>query len=82
MYSINSSSGQLTALSPSSIETGSLPVSIKTITIGDNSYAYVCNNSGNNVTMYLINSSSGQLTALSQATIGTISPRSISIIGI
>ncbi len=71
MFAINSSTGQLTALSPATIDTGSLPYHISTITIGTNSYAYTLNTTSSNISMFAINNSNGQLTALSPATIGT-----------
>jgi hypothetical protein len=84
MYSI-SSSGQLTALLPSTVVTFQYPFNISTITIGKKSYAYVSTQYGNNDTIYMysISSSSGQLTALPEPTISNIiKPAVVSIIGI
>ncbi len=67
MYSINQSTGQLTALSPATIATGSQPYSIAMNAAG--TFAYVTNRISNTVSMYSINQSTGQLTALSPASI-------------
>jgi 6-phosphogluconolactonase (cycloisomerase 2 family) len=81
MYEINNSSGQLTALSPVTISTNVTgPNGIATITIGENSYAYVCNTYSSYISMYAINSSSGQVTTLSPGTIASVSPFHITII--
>lgn len=81
MYSINQSTGQLTALSPSTITSvGTQPYAIAINSAG--TFAYVTNRTSNNVSMYSINQSTGQLTALSPSTItaGTV-PTNIVING-
>jgi len=66
MYSINNSTGQLTAFSPATVDTGASPTCITTITIGANSYAYVTNTANpSSISMYSINNSTGELTAFS-----------------
>ncbi len=60
MYSINSSIGQLAALSPPIIATGNSPKSMVITNSGN--YAYAVN--GNNIYMYGRNKTTGQLTAL------------------
>ncbi len=72
MYSINSSTGQLTNLSPSTVNTGSFMLYISAITIGTNSYVYGPTYSGT-IYMYSIDNSSGQLTPLIPGTISGIS---------
>jgi DNA-binding beta-propeller fold protein YncE len=75
MYAINSSTGNLTALSPASIATGSIPYAL-TITPSGN-YVYVINNDpllpSYNIYMYGVNSISGVLNPLTlpSFTIGT-----------
>jgi len=83
MYSINSTNGILTPLSPSTVSTDSNPLFIETLNINNSYYAYVTNNGSNTVSMYSINSTNGILTPLSTQTIATgTNPSYISIINI
>jgi 6-phosphogluconolactonase (cycloisomerase 2 family) len=65
-YSINSTTGALTALSPLNVATGTSPFNIAIHPNG--LYAYVLNNATATISQYSINTTTGQLTALSPAT--------------
>jgi 6-phosphogluconolactonase (cycloisomerase 2 family) len=65
-YSINSTTGALTALSPLNIATGTSPFNIVIHPSG--LFAYVLNNATATISQYSINTTTGQLTALSPAT--------------
>ena len=66
MYSINTTNGSLTVLSPATVSTGlnTKPTRFYNITINGNNYAYTCNYVGKSITMLSIDPS-GQLTPLS-----------------
>ena len=67
-FSINSSTGVLTALSPSSVATGALPFHITTDPKGK--FTYVVNYLGGSISQYTIGSS-GALTAMTQPTVAS-----------
>ena len=69
MWSINSGSGALSALSPATIGTANSPQSIRISRSG--LFAYVTNATSGSISMYAINQTTGVLTALSTPTIAT-----------
>ena len=69
MYSRNTSTGLLTALSPATISTGGAPVKI--FVSADDAYVYTADDTGGDISQYSRNTTTGLLTALSPATIST-----------
>ena len=67
-YAVNSTTGYLTALSPSVVSTGSAPAGVVVDNTGR--FVYVTNSGGTSISMYTINSSSGVLTANSTVSMG------------
>ncbi len=74
----NSTTGALTAMTPSTIGAGAFPVAVTVDPSGR--YAYALNAFSNSVSMYTIDQSTGALTANTPATRGTgLSPTAIAI---
>ena len=69
MYAINATTGILTALTTSTVATGSSPLDIAINPAG--TFAYVTNEGSNTISMYAINATSGILTALTTPTVAT-----------
>ncbi|MGA3087238.1 MAG: beta-propeller fold lactonase family protein [Terriglobales bacterium] len=65
-YSVASSTGKLTALSPASQQTGSAPVSLALHPSVNNTgqFLFVSNSNSNNVTPYTLNTTTGSMSAL------------------
>ncbi len=70
MYSIDSTSGQLSLLSPSTVDAGINPFTIAITPNGK--FAYVSNaTGGNSITQFSVNTTTGQLSHLSPSTFAT-----------
>ena len=77
-YTINASSGHITAVSGSPFAAGSCPQSITTDPSGK--FAYVANSGSTTVSAYTINSSSGALTAINGSPFAAgVSPFSVTV---
>ena len=75
MYTINASTGELTAMAPATIAAGIGPQSVIVDPTGR--FAYVANETSNNVSMYAINAGTGALTA--NGTISAGNPESVTV---
>jgi 6-phosphogluconolactonase (cycloisomerase 2 family) len=79
-YTINSSTGALTAAIGSPVSTGTLPISIVTVSVGLlGEFVYVANVGDNTISAYTINSSTGALTAIGSPVSTGTSPVSITV---
>jgi 6-phosphogluconolactonase (cycloisomerase 2 family) len=76
-YRINSD-GSLTALTPATISVGQLPVGIKTITLGANSFVYVCNSGDSTINVCTV-AATGALTIRDTVSTSTIAVTDIQI---